>query len=122
MKLFPLYEIDGEESGHWMRLSLGAGVSVPTEEILGIFDMDTATVSPVTKKFLNTAQKQGRVSVVGDELPKSFVVMAQRSLCRPGRTAADSSETQIRNPNQTEPQVALSQFAPSTLVGRDGHL
>ena len=105
-----------------MFLHVGNNKNIREKDIIGIFDMDTATVSPVTKKFLNTAQKQGRVSVVGDELPKSFVVMAQRSLCRPGRTAAESSETQIRNPNQTEPQVALSQFAPSTLVGRDGHL
>ena len=100
-------------AAHWMRLSLGAGVSVATEDILGIFDMDTATVSPVTKKFLNTAQKRGGVTVVGEELPKSFVVIAPRPRLKPAKWA---------KPDKDETLVALSQFAPSTLVGRDGHL
>lgn len=105
-------------SEHWMRLSLGAGVTVPTEDILGIFDMDTATVSPVTKKFLNTAQKNGCVSIVGEELPKSFVVIAKRESLSP-----DKHGDERNIPNQTKgTQVALSQFAPSTLCGRDGNL
>ena len=107
----------GGASEHWKRLSLGAGVSVTTETILGIFDMDTATVSPVTKKFLNTAQKSGRVSVVGEELPKSFVVIAGPRCLVPGGDHENHSED-----NRAETQVALSQFAPSTLVGRDGSI
>ncbi len=105
-------------SEHWMRLSLGAGVSVVTEEILGIFDMDTATVSPVTKKFLNTAQKNGCVSVVGEELPKSFVVVAPQVRLVPG---SRGDETTNKNPTNGT-RVALSQFTPSTLCGRDGGL
>ena len=118
MKLFHTAEHDGENTEHWMRLSLGSGVSVATEDILGIFDMDTATVSPVTKKFLNTAQKNGCVSVVGEELPKSFVVVAPKVRLVPGEH--DDQET---NKTQTTgTQVALSQFTPSTLCGRDGSL
>ena len=106
-------------TAHWMRLSLGAGVSVATEDILGIFDMDTATVSQVTKKFLNTAQKNGCVQVVGEELPKSFVVVAKPRVLTPHA----HGKKQIENPSRTAAaQVALSQFAPSTLCGRDGNL
>ena len=112
MKEFP-YFAAGEEDARWMRLPLGAGVSTPTRDILGIFDMDTATVSAVTKKFLNTAQKRGAVEVVGEELPKSFVVIAPRPGLKPAKWA---------KPEKDETLVALSQFAPHTLVGRDGHL
>ncbi len=119
MKLLYTAEHDGEGAAHWMRLSLGAGVSVATEDILGIFDMDTATVSPVTKKYLNTAQKNGCVSVVGEELPKSFVVVAPRVRLVPGKRRND--DDQNTNP-KAGTMVALSQFAPSTLCGRDGNL
>lgn len=118
MKLLRPQENRNGTSEHWMRLSLGAGVSVTTEDILGIFDMDTATVSPVTKKFLNTAQKNGCVSVVGEELPKSFVVVAPQVRLVPGSC---SDETKHKN-TTTGTKVALSQFAPSTLCGRDGGL
>ena len=110
MKKFPVFPIAEEENNRWKRLSLGSGISVPTEEILGIFDMDTATVSPVTKKFLNKAQRRGEVSIAGDELPKSFVVAAQSPRLKVGRNNRETAET----------KVILSQFAPNTLVGRDG--
>ena len=118
MKKFPVSPSADEEESRWKRLSLGAGVSVPTEEILGIFDMDTATVSPVTKKFLNTAQKNGCVSVVSEELPKSFVVVAPKVRLVPGM-GYDGEKT---NNHTTGTLVALSQFTPSTLCGRDGSL
>jgi hypothetical protein len=118
MKLLHTPETVGGTSEHWKRLSLGAGVSVATEDILGIFDMDTATVSAVTKKFLNTAQKNGCVSVVGEELPKSFVVVSRPVRLAPG-THGDTAEQQEK---AHETQVALSQFAPSTLCGRDGSI
>lgn len=105
-------------SARWMRLSLGAGVTVPTEDILGIFDMDTATVSPVTKKFLNTAQKNGCVSVVGEELPKSFVVVAPRVRLMTG----EQDNKSVPGTAAAGTKVALSQFTPSTLCGRDGSI
>ena len=110
MKQFPVFPIAEEENRRWKRLSLGSGVSLQNEDILGIFDMDTATVSPVTKKFLNKAQRRGEVSIAGDELPKSFVVAAERPRLTVGKKEQKSAET----------KVILSQFAPNTLVGRDG--
>ena len=55
-------------------LHLGQDTVVKTADILGIFDMDTSTVSKPTRDFLNIAEKSGNVINVSFELPKSFVV------------------------------------------------
>ena len=39
-----------------MYLHVGKGKTVKEKEIIGIFDLDTATVSSVTKKFINKKQ------------------------------------------------------------------
>ncbi len=57
-----------------MYLHLGQEKVVNTKNIVGIFDMDTSTVSKFSREFLNLAQKQARVINVSYELPKSFVV------------------------------------------------
>ena len=93
-----------------MFLHAGNNKNLRLKNIIGIFDMDTATVSPVTKKFLNTAQKRGEVSIAGDELPKSFVIIAEKRRLKPGMKEKEPAET----------GVVLSQFSPSTLVGREG--
>ena len=45
-------------------------------EIVGVFDLDTSTVSGVTKNFLSAAEKNGMVSGI-DSLPKSFVLAGE---------------------------------------------
>lgn len=57
-----------------MYLHLGSDVVILKNNILGIFDLDTATISKHTKKYLASAEKDGRVINVSYELPKSFVV------------------------------------------------
>ena len=57
-----------------MYLHLGQDIVVKTEEVLGIFDLDTATISKNTRNYLAHAEKQGWVVNVSTELPKSFVV------------------------------------------------
>lgn len=57
-----------------MYLHLGQDTVVRTRDIIGIFDMDNATVSAASKRYLSMAQKQGRVVNVTEELPKTFVV------------------------------------------------
>ena len=53
---------------------LGQDTILRTKEILGIFDLDTATLSKHTRDFLARAEKEGRVVNVTGELPKSFIV------------------------------------------------
>lgn len=57
-----------------MYLHLGGDVVILKENIVGIFDLDTTTISKHTKKYLTLAEKEGRVVNVSYELPKSFVV------------------------------------------------
>lgn len=57
-----------------MYLHLGKNTVINTKDIVGIFDMDTSTISKNTRDYLSVAEKAGRVINVSMELPKSFVV------------------------------------------------
>ncbi|MCI6652297.1 MAG: DUF370 domain-containing protein [Ruminococcus sp.] len=57
-----------------MYLHLGENTVVRTDNILGIFDMDTSTISKWTKDYLSSATKNKRVINVSMELPKSYIV------------------------------------------------
>ena len=57
-----------------MYLHLGSDIVILKKNIVGIFDLDTSTISKNTKGYLSLAQKEGRVINVSYELPKSFVV------------------------------------------------
>ncbi len=82
-----------------MYLHLGQDTVVRLDEVVGIFDMDNATISRHTRRFLADAEKGGRVVNVSAELPKSFVV------CR------DRDE---------EERVYISQISSATLRKRAG--
>jgi len=59
-----------------MYLHLGNAAVVPHRDILGIFDLDNATVSHITRDFLRQAQQSRQVRDAGGgyDLPKSFVL------------------------------------------------
>ncbi|MBQ7999594.1 MAG: DUF370 domain-containing protein [Ruminococcus sp.] len=57
-----------------MYLHLGQETVVDVKNIIGIYDMDTSTVSKWSRDFLTVAEKEGRVVNVSYELPKSFIV------------------------------------------------
>lgn len=57
-----------------MFLHLGQDTVITTDEILGIFDIDTTTVSKATRTYLAMKEKEKRVINVSYELPKSFIV------------------------------------------------
>lgn len=62
-----------------MYLHIGNGVSIKDEDIVGIFDLDTATVSKITKKFINESEKRGEVEYTDYDLPRSFIVCGGRT-------------------------------------------
>lgn len=82
-----------------MYLHLGQETVVRLDEVVGIFDMDTSTISKYSRQFLADAQKGGRVFNVSEELPKTYVV------CVDG----EGAET-----------VYISQISSSTLRRRAG--
>ena len=51
--------------------------SVRARDIIGVFDLDTATVSGVTKSFLSNAEKSGQVEGT-NILPKSFILTGDK--------------------------------------------
>ena len=57
-----------------MYLHLGQNVMVRSQDIIGIFDLDNTTWSFRTRRFLEQAEQEGRVTAVGDDLPRSFVL------------------------------------------------
>ena len=60
-----------------MYLHIGNGVSIKEKDIIGIFDLDTSTVSKITKKFINKNQKKGNVEYTDFDLPRSFVLLTE---------------------------------------------
>ena len=80
-----------------MYLHLGNNVSVPTDDIIGIFDLDNASTARATRAFLRAAEEEGMVVSAGGDLPKSLVVCCPRGSWQ---------------------RVYLSPLAPATLSGR----
>ena len=80
-----------------MYLHLGQDKVVSMDEIVGIFDLDTSTVSKATRDYLAKAEKDGCVTNVCTDLPKSFIVC----IVRDGKT-----------------HVYISQISSSTLLKR----
>ncbi|MBE6780015.1 MAG: DUF370 domain-containing protein [Clostridia bacterium] len=63
-----------------MYIHLGNEIVVKEDEIVGIFDLDTTTVSKHSRKFLEISEKQKKVINVSYELPKSFVVTKDKKV------------------------------------------
>ena len=61
-----------------MYLYLGQNTLVPKKSVMGVFDMDNATSSHVTRKSLNMWEKNGMIVNVSDDIPKSFVICTDR--------------------------------------------
>ena len=55
-------------------LEIGNLRSIPISGIIGVFDMDSATLSATTKDFLKEKQKQGGITTASTSLPKSFIL------------------------------------------------
>ena len=75
-----------------MYIHLGNKKNIREKEIIGIFDMDNATVSKVTQRFLNKSQKDGNLITTVEEIPKSLIL--------------------------TKDKVYMSQLSPKALYGR----
>ena len=57
-----------------MYLSIGNDMAVRSRSIIGIFDMDNATLSAVSRRFLSGKQKQNLVESAIEDIPKSFIL------------------------------------------------
>ena len=58
-----------------MFLHVGNNKTILLSRVVGIFDMDNATLSAVTRKYLSANEKSGlSQSASLEELPKSFIL------------------------------------------------
>ena len=57
-----------------MYLHVGQNTVIRTGEIIGIFDMETSTLSQTMRQVLARAEKEGKVVNVSMEMPKSFLL------------------------------------------------
>ena len=60
-----------------MYIHLGNEMVVKDKDIVGIFDLETTTISKHSRKFLEVAEKNKQVINVSYELPKSFIVTSK---------------------------------------------
>ena len=60
-----------------MYLHVGNGKTVKRKDVIGIFDLDTATVTKTGKDFINRRQRAGLVEYDDDDLPRSFVLVEE---------------------------------------------
>lgn len=57
-----------------MYIHLGRDYVLNDQDIIGIFNLETTTISPRGREFLNYMQKNGAVVSLSDELPQSYVL------------------------------------------------
>lgn len=65
-----------------MYLHVGNHKNIRVRDVIGIFDMDQATVSSVTRQFLSKKQKQLMIEVAAVEIPKSFILFEENGLVK----------------------------------------
>lgn len=83
-----------------MYLHIGNEQILNQRDIIGIFDIENASVSKYTKEFLSRSQQEGQVITTTTELPKSIIVWEKDG----------------------ERRLYLSQLAPATLRKRSSVL
>lgn len=84
-----------------MYLHLGMDKVITFDEIIGIFDLDTTTVSKSTRNYLAKAEKAGIVEIICYDLPKSFIVCKNKD---------------------GEDKVYISQISSTTLLKRTNYV
>ena len=55
-------------------LNIGSNKLLKKSDIIGIFDLDSATMAAHTKRFLKKKETDRKLEVVGNDLPKAFVL------------------------------------------------
>lgn len=79
-----------------MYLHIGNGKSVKQKDIVGIFDLDTATVSKITKDFINKRQREGAVTYLDSDLPRAFILLTEKGKTRVRLSRISTSGLKVR--------------------------
>ena len=82
-----------------MYLHIGNEKIIKTDDVIGIFDLDTATIGKHTRNYLKCAEKRGEVENVTYELPKTFIVCSSKGKNKVYITQISSSTLNKRSFN-----------------------
>lgn len=96
-----------------MYLNIGNGRYIREKRIIGIFDMDTATVCIATRQFLSRMQKEGHVNSGDADIPKSFLLLDKKE-------EKDKRKKRAQR-EQKEKRIVLCKFSSGVLFGRIGN-
>ena len=87
-----------------MYLTLGKETVIPENTVLGVFDLDTSTQSPISREFLSQAEKKGQVINTAEDLPISFFICEDRKKTLVFLSQS-SSRTVYRKSKETSPHT-----------------
>ncbi len=79
-----------------MFLHLGNDYVVFVKDIIAVLDLETTTISKITREFLKVSEEEGFIINVSEDVPKSFII----------------TETKGQS------KIYISNIAPSTLLKR----
>lgn len=57
-----------------MFLHIGEGKILRKKDIIGVFDLETTSISKKTREFLRINDKKGTISYISDEIPKTYII------------------------------------------------
>lgn len=57
-----------------MYLHIGASTVLRRRDIVAILDLDNSSASYITRAFLQRAEREHRLEVVGEDIPKSLLL------------------------------------------------
>lgn len=86
-------------------VSLGENDTVFTDGLIGLFDIDNTTVSPITRDFLKKAETEGCLRSDPGVLPRSFAVYAGKNGMRAVYLSAINTATLKKRILQNTDQV-----------------
>ncbi|MBR5527585.1 MAG: hypothetical protein IKV97_01180 [Clostridia bacterium] len=93
-----------------MFINIGSNKLIRKKNIVGIFDLDTASHEKETRDFLKNAEKKGTVEMIGSDLPKAFIV------------ASGTGTEKIGKKNSKKKNIVyLTTLSSSSLAGRARH-
>ena len=61
-----------------MYIHLGQETVIKSSDVIGIFDLESTTISKNSRDYLTKAEKKGEVITVSYELPKSFIICSAK--------------------------------------------
>ena len=61
-----------------MFLHIGEGKIINKKSIVGIFDLETTSISKKTREFLRINDKNSNVEYISDEIPKTYIIVSSQ--------------------------------------------